>query len=155
MFPEIVASMSAVRESLNLLKIINEAKNDTELRNATFELQRKLQDIQMDNLKLIDLVYESKARVTELEQEINNKVSFERKVESYSPHTFESGTFSYINNSAIDGSEPPRYLCASCYEQSVVSILQPCKGTSVYLHSFCPHCKNTYRTIKAAKIKFA
>ncbi|EME8469681.1 hypothetical protein ISO79_03210 [Morganella morganii subsp. morganii] len=154
MIPEIVASMSAVRESLNLLKVINEAKNETELRNATFELQRKLQDIQMDNLRLIDLVYESKARITELEKEINNKISFESKVEGYSPYTFESGTFTYINNSAIDGSDAPRYLCASCYEKSIVSILQPCKGTIAFLHSFCPHCKNTYRTNKAPPTKF-
>ncbi|HGJ5856176.1 hypothetical protein [Arsenophonus nasoniae] len=49
MLPEIAASMTAVRESLNLLKTINNAKTDAEIRNATFELQRKLHDIQMDN----------------------------------------------------------------------------------------------------------
>lgn len=148
MIPEIVTSMSAVRESLSLLKVINDAKNDSELRNATLELQRKLQDIQMDNLKLIDLVYSYKAQVNELNQKVNEKVSFETKIEAYSPYTFESGTFTYINNSAIDGNDKPHYLCANCYEQSIVSILQPNATNPTYGGYFvyyCPKCSCDYR----------
>lgn len=125
MLPEIAASMTAVRESLNLLKTINNAKTDAEIRNATFELQRKLHDIQMDNLKLIDLVYSHKIKVDELTQKIDEKTAFESKVKGYCPHTLESGTFTYINNSNVNESNNVHYLCANCYQQRIVSILQP------------------------------
>ena len=144
MLPEIVASMTAVRESLNLLKAINDAKTDLEIRNATFELQRKLQDIQLDNLKLIDLVYSYKTQVDQLTQRIDEKISFESQAEGYSPHTFESGTFTYINNAAINESDPPHYLCTNCYQHRIVSILQPCGIESRHFQNYCPHCNNKY-----------
>ncbi|WP_273803588.1 hypothetical protein [Providencia rettgeri] len=144
MLPEITASITAVRESLNLLKAINDAKTESEIRNATFELQRKLQDIQMDNLKLIDLVYSYKTQVDELTQRIDEKIAFKGKVEGYSPHTLKSGTFTYINDSAVNESNDPHYLCANCYQKEIVSILQPCGIESRHFQSYCPHCNNKY-----------
>lgn len=144
MLPEITASITAVRESLNLLKAINDAKTESEIRNATFELQRKLQDIQMDNLKLIDLVYSYKTQIDELTQRIDEKVSFESKVEGYSPCTLESGTFAYINDSVVNEGGEPHYLCANCYQQKIISILQPCGIESRHFQSYCPHCNNKY-----------
>lgn len=155
MLPEIVASMTAVRESLNLIKIINEAKTDAEIRNATFELQRKLQDIQLDNLKLIDLVYEYKSRVDELTEEVDKKVSFGSKAEHYSPRTLESGTFTYINNSHIDKCDKPHYLCASCYGQAVISVLQPNANNPFnrgYFIYYCPRCSSEFRMYKTPPV---
>ncbi|EMY0058027.1 hypothetical protein AAIB98_004223 [Providencia rettgeri] len=144
MLPEITASITAVRESLNLLKAINDAKTESEIRNATFELQRKLQDIQMDNLQLIDLVYSYKTQVDELTQRIDEKIAFKGKVEGYSPHTLKSGTFTYINDPAVNEGNDPHYLCANCYQQEIVSILQPCGIESRHFQSYCPHCNNKY-----------
>ncbi|WGL97950.1 hypothetical protein QE177_12265 [Arsenophonus sp. aPb] len=103
MFPEISASFTAIKESLSLLKVINDAKNDAELKAATFELQRKLHEIQMDNLRLIDLLTASKERITELEQEIQNDIDFKTSAEAYTMHTLESGTFTYINKKLLMG----------------------------------------------------
>ncbi|MBD2816520.1 hypothetical protein ID850_17630 [Xenorhabdus sp. Flor] len=52
----ITAVTSVLKDSFGLIKIIGEAKSEAEIQKATFELNQKLTDIQLENLKLIELI---------------------------------------------------------------------------------------------------
>lgn len=156
MITEIAGSITAIRESLNLVRAIGEAKSEAEVQAATYELRNKLQDIQMENLKLTDLIYALKAQVAELEQQIKNQSDFVTKASAYTPHTLESGTFTYIINSTSDSVDGARYLCANCYESSIISVLQPNPTNPHhrgYFISYCPKCSSEFRMHKTPPIQ--
>lgn len=156
MIAELAGSITAIRESFNLVKVIGDAKTDAEVQAATFELRNKLQDIQMENLKLTDLIFSLKAQIAELEQQIKNQSDFVTKASAYTPHTLESGTFTYIVNSTSGSVNEARYLCANCYENSVISVLQPNPTNPFhrgYFISYCPKCRSEFRMHKTPPIE--
>lgn len=118
---------------------------------SNYRRDLNLGKINPNNLRLIDLLTASKEQIAELEQEIQNDIDFKTSAEAYTMYTLESGTFTYINKKAIDGSERARYLCANCYEERIISILQPKGIFGAYFQSFCPFCKNEYIMNKRSK----
>ncbi|MFS1583579.1 MAG: hypothetical protein ACL7AY_13045 [Candidatus Arsenophonus phytopathogenicus] len=70
MFGEIPAAIAAIKESLALFKVINDAKNQSEIDNAIYEINRKLHDIQSENTKLLEAINEKQKSILLLEQSL-------------------------------------------------------------------------------------
>lgn len=148
MIAEISASLSVIKESLGLLKVISDAKTDTEIQNATNELREKLRSLQMENMALSNLIHSQLAEISSLKSELQKIKSFESEASEYQPYKFTSGTVVYSRAIETDKGAWSLYACPHCFAEQKISILQPSNGDHTFNHVFCPSCKNDYRENK-------
>ena len=144
MFAEIAGSLAALKESFNLVKVINEAKTEAEIKAATFELNSKLQDIQLDNLKLIELLTENKAKISELQDKINKIDFFENQSQKYVGKKILSGAYVYVDKDDEDIA-----ACPTCFSKRKIYMLHPiqdfCLLDDIYYIKYkCHECNSTF-----------
>lgn len=60
----------------------------------------------------------------------------------------EGGSVVYRSKNPAESSAPHHYLCAHCYQEQTISILQPSterNRSAGFFVSYCPRCKNEFR----------
>lgn len=151
MIAEISASFGAIKQAVDLVKVINEAKGEAEIRNATFHLQSQLLSLQGESIKLAQLLSSQIDEIASLKAKIAERCDMQATMEQYSPKKMQSGSIVFVTNIDIDGKTEPQYACPHCFLKKQVSILQP-KQIGMY-ESFeqriCPSCKNIFDMDKA------
>lgn len=151
MIAEFAAAMTALKETVGLVRVINEAKTDAEIKDATFELQSKLLALQSDCFSLGDAIRLRDEEVAYLKGVIEEFDNFKSESEGYELHRTEGNTLVYSRRVTVGGSEVLIYACPYCYQQRKMSLLQPgvdkgVKG-SYWVH-YCPSCKSEYKMDK-------
>lgn len=146
MIAELSAALSAIKETTSLVKIINEAKTDTEVKSATCELNSKLIDLQIRCFSLGELLRSRDEEIVHLKAKITEFENFQAQTEGYVLNQLESGAFVYSKEEIVNGSSVTMHLCPLCYSRNIKSILQPFYvGSSSRFHkSCCLHCGNKY-----------
>ncbi|WP_274371507.1 hypothetical protein [Morganella morganii] len=144
MFAEIAGSLAALKESFNLVKVINEAKTDAEIKGATFELQRKLQDIQLENLKLIELITNDRAKIAELQKKVDNIDLFDTQSKNYEGKKILSGAFVYL-----DKRDTEIAACPTCFSKRKIFMLHPIQDYCIlddkyFLKYKCYECDSVF-----------
>lgn len=56
MIAEIGVSLTVLKEAFGFLKVIQDAKSDAEIQQATFDLRDRLSTLQMQNINLEELI---------------------------------------------------------------------------------------------------
>ncbi|HDL6959159.1 TPA: hypothetical protein PXM37_002758 [Yersinia enterocolitica] len=153
MIAEIGVSLTVLKEAFGFLKVIQDAKSDAEIQQATFDLRDRLSTLQMQNINLEELINSYREKVVKLEKEKADRDSFDSKSKSYVPHKMESGTFTYISKFPVEDDIPEHYLCANCYQDSVISILQPRGRNSSFFESYCPKCSAEFHMNRVPTMK--
>ncbi|WP_318041678.1 hypothetical protein [Citrobacter portucalensis] len=153
---DISAAFVAIRETLGLLKVVNDAKNDHEVRSATSEIQSKLLTLQSECFALGDLVRAHEAEVVALKAKIAEFEDFKTQTEGYVLNQLESGSLVYTKNLVVGDAEVTVHLCPNCHSKRVISILQPLPRASfeIFNQSKCPSCKYVYDTNKAPPVNW-
>ncbi|WP_196348033.1 hypothetical protein [Enterobacter hormaechei] len=82
MISEISASLSALKTSLDLLGVIKDARDESEVQKATYELQRQLMDLQIENLRLAQLLSTQHEDITSLKRKLSEANKEKRNLES-------------------------------------------------------------------------
>ena len=110
-----------------------------EFNGQLIDAQSKIFAVNSERTALIE-------RVRELEKEMANLEAWETKKQRYELKSIGQHSFAYALKQDAQGSEPPHYICANCYEDRKASILQP-KPTSdasrqlgIPPMMFCPRC---------------
>ncbi|WP_446471134.1 hypothetical protein [Xenorhabdus stockiae] len=152
MITAIAASLTAIKESIGLVKVIGEAQSAAEIQKATYELNQQLINIQMENLKLVDLISSQKQEIMSLNEKLSNIDLFETQAEKYCPKMLESGTFTYASSEDVEKGIEPHYLCAHCHQKRVISVLQPCGFHNRHYQSYCPNCNAKFLMKKTTGI---
>lgn len=122
---DISAAFVAIRETLGLLKVVNDAKNEHEVRSATSEIQSKLLTLQSECFALGDLVRAHEAEVVTLKAKIAEFEDFKAQTEGYVLNQLESGALVYTKKQTVGDVEVAVHLCPNCHSKRVISMLQP------------------------------
>lgn len=152
---ELSAAMTAIKETASLVKIINDAKTDAEVKAATIDLQSKLITLQAECFSLGDAFRLRDEEVMHLKAKIAEFEDFKRQTKGYVLNQLDSGTLVYSKNLYVDGLEITVHLCPNCFGRKVVSILQPTEvmWSDAHFKKHCPSCKSDYwaddRTVTA------
>lgn len=151
MIAELSAAMTAIKETANLAKAINDAKTDSEVKAATIELQSQLITLQAECFSLGDAIRLRDEEAMHLKAKIAEFENFTAQSEGYVLHKMEGGTLVYLKQAIVDGAELMVHACPHCFQQKKISILQPsteksAKG-SYWIH-FCPSCKSDFKMDK-------
>lgn len=121
--------MTAIKETAGLVKVINDAKNDSEVKAATIELQNKLITLQAECFSLGDVIRVRDEEAALLKTKISEFESFDKQTAGFTLVKFGTGALVYSEVKVIGGEETNVYYCSQCFNQRVISILQPSSQT--------------------------
>lgn len=151
MIAELSAAMAAIKETAGLARIINDAKTDAEVKAATIELQSKLITLQAECFSLGDVIRLRDEEAVRLKNVIAEYESFEKKTEDFFLDRFETDALVYSAKKVIGGEETLIHYCSQCFNQRVISILQPSSQTFYdaareqhYTQLHCQKCDAVY-----------
>jgi len=137
MVGEVFAGLGALKTAFDLAKGLKDI-DDTARRNAAvIELQEKILTAQVEQAALLD-------QIRKLEKEVAGFETWEREKQRYELKNLGWGAFAYMLKKAERGTEPPRWICANCYEHDHIATVQYgiFKSGEGYTW-YCPSCKNT------------
>lgn len=155
MIAELSASLASIKSAIDLVKVINEAKTESDIRNATYELQRQLMSLQIENIRLAELISSQVEQIRSLRTELSEESEFKHEVEQYLPTKLDSGTIVYSCEINVNGEAITQYVCPNCFKQKKISILQPLyvSWREYHCKSSCPLCKSEFRMNKNPNYK--
>jgi Zn finger protein HypA/HybF involved in hydrogenase expression len=140
MVGEMFAGLGAFKTMLDMAKALKDMNDATVRNGAVIELQEKILAAQAAQATLLE-------RVGELETEVARLKAWDAEKQRYELKALPSGSFARALKADAQGSEPPHYICAACYERGKKSILQK-KATNVASINLskppmyiCPECK--------------
>ncbi|EKH3665456.1 hypothetical protein O7W98_RS24910 [Escherichia coli] len=146
MIAELTAAMTAIRETAQIAKLMNEAKTQAEVNAAIGELNSKFASIQHECVSLVELVSTYQEINASLKAKIAEFENFEAQTEGYILNQLESGTFVYSKEVTVNGGSIIMHLCPKCFGQKIVSILQPfpVREYEFFHKSRCLYCENQF-----------
>ena len=156
MIAELSTAMAAIKETAGLIKVINDAKTDAEVKAATIELQNKLITLQAECFSLGDVIRLRDEETAHLKAKIAKYEDFKTESAGFELHKTEAGSLVYSKQYDVNQTQMTVNACPSCYQQQKISMLQPgvdkvVKG-NYWIH-FCPSCKAEYKMDKTPVAK--
>ncbi|EDQ9667905.1 hypothetical protein KO48_004599 [Salmonella enterica subsp. enterica serovar Bredeney] len=146
---DLSSGVTLIKQVYDLVSAIKTARDKKQVDEAVGELQQKIAELQMFNAAVTDLYSAERAHGRELEDKLNQLEEFEVKRVNYIFHATAAGSWVLIPKTHVESKEPHIYFCACCFENRVISVLQPKPDLlfrgGYYIH-YCPRCKNEYAT---------
>ena len=148
---DVMAGVTAVKQAYELIKVIKESHDESVIKKAAGDLSEKITDLQLLNAELSGLYQTEREAVVKLKDEKAKIEAFAVNAENYDIFTMEGGSVVYRSKNLAESSTPHHYLCAHCYQEQTISILQPSterNRSAGFFVSYCPRCKNEFRMEK-------
>lgn len=145
---DVMAGMAAVKQAYDLIKVIKESHDDATIKKAAGDLFEKITELQMLNAELSGLYQAEREVAVKLREEKTKIEMFTRNAQCYELHITTGGSAIYRFDESADPTVPRHCICAHCYQNHKISILQPSTKTTKsggFLVHYCPSCKNEYR----------
>lgn len=121
---EIADAINSAKSLTAQLKQLESLTNYGELMQSATALQEQLSQALMANAtgaqEKMALLSEKQA----LSEEVNKLKNWETKSQNYELHSPGIGLFVYASKPGVQPNTPPHWVCANCFHQQVVSILQ-------------------------------
>lgn len=153
---DLMSGVSLFRQAFDLLKLIQETRDKKRIDEAVGELRQKITELQMLNSELSNRLQANLTVNRELTEKINKLDDFAAKSKLYIPYATAGGSWVYTKDAVVNSKEPRPYVCPHCYEDHVVSFLQPDTRLSFkggYFIHYCPRCRNEYLTDEVPPIQ--
>ena len=142
--PDMTAIASAL-SSFKALKDIAEAmiglRDAAAFRERQIEFQGKIIEAQGALFALQEERTTLIQTIRSLEEQVANWEAWDAKKKRYELKNVGHGCFVHMLKPEARGSKPPHFVCANCYEQRRISVIQygpPKPGASIGY--FCPSC---------------
>ncbi|WP_426607469.1 hypothetical protein [Pantoea anthophila] len=153
---DFMSGVAAAKQAYELLKVIKDSHDQSIISKAAGELSEKITELQILNAELSGLYQSEREVAVKLREEKAKIEMFAVKADNYELYTTEGGSTVYRSKKPADSTVPHHHLCAHCYNNSVISILQPgistTKAAGFWVH-YCPQCKNEYRMTKIPPVQ--
>jgi hypothetical protein len=154
---DVMAGVALGKQIFELLKIIKDGRDDALVKEAAGNLSEKITELQMLNAELSGLYQSSRDIEVQLRDENNKIKMFVMQAENYELYTTAGNSIVYRPKPSSDEVVNSHYLCAHCFGEYKISILQPSiqtvKSNNFFVHQ-CPRCKNEYRMDKVPPIQY-
>lgn len=159
MLTETSAAITAFRQTFDLLKTISEARDQAIVDNSVSQLREKIIELQLLNSQLSELYHSERQRAIELAEKNSKIEMFATKAVNYMLHKTPAGSMVYRTKPTIEGEVGHHYLCAQCFENQKISILQPKPNFTTiancnFICTVCPTCSSEIVMHKATSESF-
>ena len=157
MIPEILSAIKGIKVSVDIVKGLNNLKNDYEIKLATSDLLDSIINVQNDLLAIqssYQTLLDSKG---EIEKELMKLKDWETEKLNYSLKQISPGVFVYIMKETQDSPDKQYWLCTNCFDtKNIKSILQRrfATGDDVTCHSCKTNLKLPEKGESTSRIRF-
>jgi hypothetical protein len=135
MVGELFAGLSALKAAFDMSQTLSNIHDVTTRDRAVIELQKEILSAQAAQIGLVE-------RVRELEKEVAGFETWDAEKQRYELKSLGWGAFAYMLKPAERGIRPPHWVCANCYEQRHVAIIEFIMAPNQGHRWRCPSCKN-------------
>lgn len=152
---DFMSGVAAAKQAYDLLKVIKDSRDQAIISGAIGDLHGKITELQMLNAELSGLYQSEREVAVKLREEKAKIEMFSIQAAEYEIHKTAASSVVYRSNSATNNEIGHYYLCAHCYQNRIISILQPSTDKLVkagYFVHYCPACKNEFKMDKAQGI---
>ena len=118
---------------------------DYTVKSKTIDLLDKLIDARTGQFALTELLNEAKQRIVELESLLEKKQDWDSEKMNYEMYHPITNTVVYVLKPTDDPEFKPHYLCTTCYESGMKSILQYHTSNAAYKILKCHKCSAEYK----------
>lgn len=142
------AALGSLKAAGEIAKSLIDLHDATKINSKVIELQSVILSAQSGALDAQAAQRTLLDRIGELEEEMARMEAWDAEKQKYELAERVPGEsiFAYRLKEDTKGTEPPHWICATCYERGTKSILQkqPAVGRRTGHH--CPACKTTLET---------
>lgn len=125
-----------IAKSLMELKSISDVQAKViELQSAILFAQSSALSANADQAAMVD-------EIRQLKEEVAHVKAWETQKQRYKLYSPWEGSVVYALRQSVSNSEPPHWICTSCYENGRKSILNQIKGKDGWNLVTCPVCKS-------------
>ncbi|EES0090870.1 hypothetical protein AAC941_000044 [Escherichia coli] len=135
----------ALKGAVDLAKEVNALQVDYNVKSKTIDLLDKLIDARTGQFALTELLNEAKQRIVELESLLEKKQDWDSEKMNYEMYHPITNTVVYVLKPTDDPEFKPHYLCTTCYESGMKSILQYHTSNAAYKILKCHKCSAEYK----------
>lgn len=138
---ELVVGLGIFKSMLDIAKGLKDIDTATARNAVAIELQEKIFAAQAAQSALTE-------RVAELEKQVASFERWDTEKNDYDMQATASGSIVYAIKPEAQGTKPPHYICANCYENRKRSILQMMPRSHIHASAGipakyqCPACKS-------------
>ncbi|WGJ14133.1 hypothetical protein QEV83_15975 [Methylocapsa sp. D3K7] len=139
MTAEIFAGLSAFKTMFDMAKALQDIHDTTARDRAVIDLQKEILSAQSAQFSLVE-------RIRALEKEVANFETWDAEKQQYELKDLGWSAFAYMLKPDARGTKPPHWICAHCYGERRVEIIQRTRIKSGGGGGFfCPRCHNELR----------
>jgi hypothetical protein len=117
-------ALSSLNTAMDIAKTMIGLRDGHAIQSKLIELNTKILDAQKSAFAANDERAALIGRIRLLEKELVDLKAGKTETEQYDLTEAGPGMFAYIKTPAMRGTEPAHYVCANCYRQNKISILQ-------------------------------
>jgi uncharacterized coiled-coil DUF342 family protein len=117
MIGEAIAGLGAIKTAFDIAKGLKDIDDATRRNAAVIELQEKILAAQAAQSSLLE-------QIRELENEVADLKAWGTDKQNYELKSVHPGAFAYALKQSVQTTEPPHWICATCYQNQKKSILQ-------------------------------
>jgi superfamily II helicase len=128
-------TVNFVKNSIDKIKDVAVREKVQELLNTIIPLQSIILSLQSTNSTLIQ---EKDA----LEQKLREIENWNQEASSYQLKELAPGVYVYVKKKGVQTTEPIYYICAKCYKERKIYILQRTKHDYAGIHYICHSCSS-------------
>lgn len=143
---EIVTGLGGVKTALDILKALKGTTQAKPILGEIAELQSALIDANHGLLAAGQTQAADADRIRALETEVARLEKWDGDKENYELKGLVDGAVAYMLKPGARGSEPPHWLCPTCFQAGQIGILQSQGRKKDIMDApwLCPNCKNGF-----------
>ena len=138
----IQGTITGLKTASDIAKGFLELKSISDVQGKVIELQSAILSAQSSALAANSDQASMVEQIRTLKEEIASVKAWETQKQRYKLHTPWDGSVIYALKESMANSEPPHWICTSCYENGKKSILNQIQGKDGWYMVTCPVCKS-------------
>lgn len=138
----IQGTISGLKVAGDIAKGLLELKSISDVQGKVIELQSTILSAQSSALSANADQSAMVEEIRQLKEEVARVKAWEAEKQRYKLHAPWEGSVVYALKKSMSDSEPPHWICTSCYENGRKSILNQLQGKDGWYIVTCPVCKS-------------
>jgi hypothetical protein len=141
------AAITASRTAFEIAKTLHSLQSLSDVQAAVIPLQEAILSAQSATFSAQSELANAAEELRQAKEELARMKAWETQKQRYRLVSPWNGAIVYALRESAKDSDPPHWICTSCYENGRRSILNGAKGSSAVYKYVCPVCKSEVRSL--------
>ena len=143
---EITGMLSSLNAAIDIAKSMVSLRDTASIQSKVIEFQNAIMDAQQRAFAAQQERATLVEQVSQLEKDVARLKAWNSEKERYDLQRVYPGAFAYVLKPDAAGTQPPHWLCTTCYEKGQKGVLQEQPLREGWKFWRCGHCKNEIKT---------